>query len=64
MARQMRRFSCSAPLVGARTATCLISLLLPGKSALVMEVDEDSTAPIDAAMARYGGIVYREPLTD
>jgi len=40
------------------------SQLLPGKSALVIEVDEGSTAPVDAAVARYGGIVYRTPLTD
>ena len=57
MARQMRRFSCSAPLVGAGTATCPISLLLPGKSALVKEVDEDSTAP------RGGGAVWRHRLS-
>jgi uncharacterized membrane protein len=37
--------------------------LLPGKTALVMEVDEGSTEPIDAAVARHGGIVYREVIT-
>jgi uncharacterized membrane protein len=37
--------------------------LLPGKTALVMEVEEGSTGPIDAVVTRHGGIVYREPVT-
>ena len=37
--------------------------LLPGKTALVMEVEEGTTAPIDAAVVRHGGITYREPVT-
>src|SRR5688572_7723847 len=36
--------------------------LLPGKTALVMEVEEGSTEPIDAAVMRHGGIVYREQI--
>ena len=37
--------------------------LLPGKTAVVAEVEEGTTAPIDAAVARHGGIVYREAIT-
>ena len=34
--------------------------LAPGKTAVVAEVEELSTAPIDDAVRRHGGIVYRE----
>ena len=37
--------------------------LLPGKTAVVAEVEEGSTGPIDAAVMRHGGIVYREAVT-
>jgi uncharacterized membrane protein len=37
--------------------------LLPGKTAVVAEVEEGSTGPIDDAVARHGGIVYREAIT-
>ena len=37
--------------------------LLPGKTAVVAEVEEGSTGPIDATVARHGGIVYREAIT-
>ena len=37
--------------------------LLPGKTALVAEVEEGSTGPIDTAVARHGGIVYREAVS-
>jgi uncharacterized membrane protein len=37
--------------------------LLPGKTAVVAEVEEGSTAPIDDAARRHGGIVYRETVT-
>ena len=37
--------------------------LLPGKTAVVAEVEEGSTGPIDAAVRRHGGIVYREEVT-
>ena len=37
--------------------------LLPGKTAVVAEVEEGSTTPIDDAVLRHGGIVYREPVT-
>ena len=37
--------------------------LVPGKTAVVAEVEEGSTGPVDAAVARHGGIVYREPVT-
>lgn len=38
--------------------------LLPGKTAVVAEVEEGSTAPIDDAVRRHGGIVYRETVTN
>jgi uncharacterized membrane protein len=38
------------------------AMLLPGKAALVMEAEEGSTAPVDTAVTRYGGIVYRSPI--
>jgi uncharacterized membrane protein len=37
--------------------------LLPGKVALVAELYERSTAPVDVAVAGHGGVVYRSPLT-
>jgi uncharacterized membrane protein len=37
--------------------------LVPGKTALVMEVEEGSTAQIDTAVMRHGGIVYREEVS-
>jgi hypothetical protein len=36
--------------------------LLPGKTAVVAEVEERSTAPIDDAVRRHGGIIYRETI--
>jgi uncharacterized membrane protein len=38
------------------------ALLLPGKTALIMEVAESSTEPIDTAVRGRGGIVYRAPM--
>lgn len=38
--------------------------LRPGKSALVAEVEEDSTTPIDTCMQRMGGIVFRRAFSD
>ncbi len=35
--------------------------LLPGDSALVAEVDEYSTEPVDEAIWRHGGVVFRHP---
>jgi uncharacterized membrane protein len=35
--------------------------LAPGQSAVVAEVSEDWTTPIDTAMTRLGGIVFRRP---
>jgi len=40
------------------------SVMNPGQSAVVAEVSEDLTAPIDAAMKRLGGTVYRRPKDD
>ena len=36
--------------------------LVPGKTAVVAEVEEGTTAPIDEAVMRNGGMVYREPV--
>jgi uncharacterized membrane protein len=38
--------------------------LIPGTAALVAEVDEFSTQPIDEAVVRNGGIIFRHPATD
>lgn len=38
------------------------SQLTPGKSAVVAEVDEGSTGPIDRAVTRHGGRIYRTAL--
>jgi uncharacterized membrane protein len=37
--------------------------LVPGKTAVVAEVEEGSTSAVDAVVQRYGGIIYREPIT-
>jgi uncharacterized membrane protein len=37
--------------------------LLPGHAALVAEVDEYSTQPVDEAVWRHGGVVFRHPTT-
>jgi uncharacterized membrane protein len=37
--------------------------LLPGHAALVAEVDEFSTQPVDEAVWRNGGVVFRHPTT-
>ena len=36
--------------------------LLPGHSALVAEVDETSTQPVDEAVWRNGGVIFRHPV--
>ncbi|MGP0018304.1 MAG: DUF1269 domain-containing protein [Candidatus Sulfotelmatobacter sp.] len=38
--------------------------LLPSKFAVVADVDEDSTAPVDRHMESLGGIVFRRALSD
>jgi uncharacterized membrane protein len=38
--------------------------LAPGKVALVAEVDEDWTAPVDSSMEALGGVVLRRTLSD
>jgi uncharacterized membrane protein len=38
------------------------SRMRPGTTALVAEVEEGSTEPIDQAVARHGGSIYRTPL--
>lgn len=35
----------------------------PGRVALVAEVEEGSTEPVAAAVARHGGFIYRDPLS-
>jgi uncharacterized membrane protein len=37
--------------------------LLPGHAALVAEVEEYSTQPVDEAVWRHGGVVFRHPTT-
>jgi uncharacterized membrane protein len=37
--------------------------LLPGHAALVAEVDEFSTQPVDEAVWRHGGVIFRQPTT-
>ena len=38
--------------------------LLPGHFALVGEVEEFSTQPVDEAVWRHGGVVFRQPMVD
>lgn len=38
--------------------------LLPGHAAFVAEVDEYSTQPVDEAVWRNGGLVFRHPVSD
>ena len=38
--------------------------LLPGHAALVAEVEEYSTLPVDEAIWKHGGVVFRHPMTD
>lgn len=38
--------------------------LVPGKSAVVAEIDEEATGPVDARMKSLGGSVFRRPLSD
>jgi len=38
--------------------------LVPGKSAVVAEIDEEATGPIDARMKSFGGSVFRRALSD
>jgi uncharacterized membrane protein len=39
-------------------------LLVPGHAAFVAEVDEYSTQPVDEAVWRHGGVIFRHPVTD
>jgi uncharacterized membrane protein len=38
--------------------------LLPGRAALVAEIDEESTEPVDASMHALGGLVFRRAQSD
>lgn len=38
--------------------------LLPGHSAFVAEVEEYSTQPVDEAIWKHGGVVFRHPMMD
>jgi uncharacterized membrane protein len=38
--------------------------LLPGHAAIVGEVDEYSTQPVDEAVWRHGGVIFRQPVSD
>ena len=35
--------------------------MVPGQSAVLAEISEDWTTPVDTAMGRMGGIVFRRP---
>ena len=37
--------------------------LLPGHAAFVAEVEEHSTQPVDEAVWRHGGVIFRHPTT-
>jgi hypothetical protein len=39
-------------------------LLVPGHAAIVAEVDEHSTQPVDVAVWRHGGVIFRHPMSD
>lgn len=39
------------------------SALLPGQTALVMELEEGKSDPLDAAIRRHDGLVYRTPVS-
>jgi uncharacterized membrane protein len=39
-------------------------LLVPGHAAIVAEVEEYSTLPVDESVWRHGGVVFRHPTTD
>jgi uncharacterized membrane protein len=38
--------------------------LLPGHAAIVGEVVEHSTQPVDEAVWRHGGVIFRQPLSE
>jgi len=50
--------------VGDDFVTDVSNALAPGKTAVVAEIDEESTGPVDARMAELGGIVFRRALSD
>jgi len=39
-------------------------MIAPGRSALVAQVFEEETAPVDERMAAFGGVVFRRPIGD
>jgi len=39
-------------------------VLQPGQAAVIAEVSEEWTTPVDTAMRRLGGVVYRRPKSD
>ena len=39
-------------------------LLVPGHAAIVAEVEEHSTQPVDEMVWRHGGVIFRHPVTD
>ncbi len=44
--------------------SAVTGLLLPGHAALVAEVDEYSTQPVDEAIWKHGGVVFRHPMAE
>jgi uncharacterized membrane protein len=50
--------------VGRDFVTNVVNALTPGKAAVVAEIDEESTGPVDARMEALGGYVFRRALSD
>jgi uncharacterized membrane protein len=50
--------------LGGEFVADVTSALLPGRTAIVAEIDEESTAPVDARMKALGGLVLRRELSD
>jgi uncharacterized membrane protein len=58
----------AADVMGARVGRDFVKdvadALVPGKTALVAEIDEDDTDPVDARMQPLGGTIFRRELSD
>jgi len=50
--------------LGDNFVTDVAKQLLPNRVAVVAEIDEDETAPVDTRMEAIGGIVFRRALSD
>jgi uncharacterized membrane protein len=58
----------AADVMGARVGRDFVrnvtDALAPGKTALVAQIDEDETDPVDARMQPLGGTIFRRELSD